>query len=68
MNLLAKNQPEYQTILMTINDLTEKEKKVIEILRSREPYVNFRIEKRPLKENKNKGELTRIIIEESVLI
>lgn len=49
-------------------ELTEKEQRVIELLRSYEPYVNFHIEKRPSKEDKSKGELTRITIEESILL
>ncbi len=51
-----------------IKDLSEKEKRVIEILRSHEPYVDFHIEKRPKKENKEEGEIVRIRIEESILI
>jgi hypothetical protein len=51
-----------------MNNLTDKEKKVIEILRKNKPYVDFRIEKRPKKDKKEEGELSRIIIEESVLL
>ena len=53
---------------MTMNDLTEKEKKVIEIMRADKPYADFHIEKRPSKEDKKKSELVRIIITESILI
>lgn len=49
-------------------DLTDKEKKIIEILRSDKPYIDLRIEKRPTRENPKKSEPARIIIEESVLL
>ena len=55
-------------IIKHMDDLTPQEKQVIQTMRAVGPYADFRIEKRPLKEDRTRGELVRIIVEKSSLL